>query len=221
MHFDTFLFDMDGTLTASGEGIVRSVAYALEQTGYPEKDMSKLQVFIGPPLIEMFMEYTGMSRDKALEALSWYRKRYETVGIFENRPYEGILPLLKGLKEKGAILAVASSKPEAYIIPVLERFGLRPYFDYVVGATLDEKRTRKDQVIEDALRQLGLKASPQRALMIGDREHDALGAAVHGVPCALVGYGYGGRQELLDAKPLAILDTVEALNAYLTACLQD
>ncbi|MCD8368913.1 MAG: HAD hydrolase-like protein, partial [Clostridiales bacterium] len=176
------LFDLDGTLTESGEGIIKSVQYALEKMGKPETDTAKLRVFIGPPLIEQFMEYSGMSRNEAEKALLYYRERYEAIGIFENRPYPGIEEMLKILKEKGYILSVASSKPEFYVIKILEHFHIRNYFDEVVGATMDEKRTDKAAVIAEAWNRLKLSENTKSVFMVGDKEHDIIGARKNRIP---------------------------------------
>ncbi len=209
------LFDLDGTLTESGEGIIKSVQYALEKMGKPETDTAKLRVFIGPPLIEQFMEYSGMSRNEAEKALLYYRERYEAIGIFENRPYPGIEDMLKILKEKGYILSVASSKPEFYVIKILEHFHIRNYFDEVVGATMDEKRTDKAAVIAEAWNRLKLSQNRKSVFMVGDKEHDIIGARKNRVPCIAVSYGYGTMQELLQEKPFRIVHSVHELQKVL------
>ncbi|MCD8121639.1 MAG: HAD hydrolase-like protein [Clostridiales bacterium] len=209
------LFDLDGTLTESGEGIIKSVQYALEKMGKPETDTAKLRVFIGPPLIEQFMEYSGMSRNEAEKALLYYRERYEAIGIFENRPYPGIEDMLKILKEKGYILSVASSKPEFYVIKILEHFHIRNYFDEVVGATMDEKRTDKAAVIAEAWNRLKLSQNRKSVFMVGDKEHDIIGARKNRVPCIAVSYGYGTMQELLQEKPFRMVHSVHELQEVL------
>ncbi|MCC8161574.1 MAG: HAD family hydrolase [Lachnospiraceae bacterium] len=209
------LFDLDGTLTESGEGITKSVQYALEKMGKPEADAAKLRVFIGPPLIEQFMEYSGMSRTEAEEAVVYYRERYATIGIFENRPYPGIEEMLKILKEKGNTLVVASSKPEFYVLKILEHFHIRDYFDEVVGATMDEKRTGKADVIAEALTRLKSGEKRENIVMVGDKEHDIIGARKNGIPCIAVSYGYGTMQELLSEKPFRIVRSVDELQEVL------
>ena len=113
--YRAILFDLDGTLTQSGEGITKSVQYALEKLGKPEPDLKKLEVFVGPPLLQQFMKYAGLDEETAVKAVEYYRERYTDVGIFENRPYPGVEEMLEGLKRKGYILAVASSKPERFV----------------------------------------------------------------------------------------------------------
>ena len=130
MEYQALLFDLDGTLTASGEGITKCVQYALEKLNKKElaQDLKKLEVFVGPPLLEQFMAYAGLSEEEAEEAVKYYRERYLPVGIFENKPYEGIEEVLKKLKEKGYILAVASSKPDSMVKTVLNHFSLMRIF---------------------------------------------------------------------------------------------
>ncbi len=209
------LFDLDGTLTESGEGIIKSVQYALEKMGKPETDAAKLRVFVGPPLIEQFMEHSGMSRSEAEKAVVYYRERYEAAGIFENRPYPGIEEMLRTLKEKGNTLAVASSKPEFYVLKILEHFHIRSYFEEVVGATMDEKRTEKADVIAEALTRLNAGEKRENIVMVGDKEHDIIGARENGIPCIAVSYGYGTMQELLQEKPFRIVHSVDELQEVL------
>lgn len=211
----TVLFDLDGTLTESGEGITKSVQYALEKMGKPEPDLQKLRVFVGPPLTEQFMTYADMSREEAERAVFYYRERYSATGIFENRPYPGIPEMLGALKEKGFLLAVASSKNEESVYLVLEHFALKQYFDEAVGSFMDGRRSRKADVIEEALRRLNKRGGTAQALMVGDKEHDVIGAREAGISCVAVTYGYGTLEELEAAKPLKIVHTVEKLQEYL------
>ena len=178
------LFDLDGTLTESGEGIIRSVQYALEKMGKPETDVQKLRSFIGPPLIP-------------------------------HRPYPGIPEMLQTLTDRGYVLSVASSKPEHYVRQILEHFGLTPFFHEIVGATMDEKRTEKADVIEEALKRLGLSDQRDRAIMVGDKEHDVLGAQKAGIPCVAVTYGYGSEKELGQVSPWRLVSSVAELGEYL------
>ena len=126
--YKVILFDLDGTLTESGEGITKSVQYALDKLGKPEPDLEKLKVFVGPPLMEQFMKYADVDEETAKQAVVYYRERYTVKGIFENRPYEGVEELLDTLKSRGYILAVASSKPENFVKQILDYFNLTQYF---------------------------------------------------------------------------------------------
>ena len=202
--FDLILFDLDGTLTESGIGITRSVAYALRKHGIEETDQAKLDLFVGPPLIDSFMRFYGFSKEQAVQAVADYREYYAVTGIFENRVYDGVETMLQTLRNAGKTCVLATSKPEHYAVQILEHFGLMPYFSCVAGATMDEKRTGKADVIAYALEQTGRE---QAAVMVGDRRHDIEGAAVHGLPAIGVLYGYGSREELEQAGAAYLAET--------------
>ena len=205
--YDTILFDLDGTITESGIGITRSVAYALKKHGITETDQNKLDRFVGPPLIDSFMRFYGFSAEQARQAVEDYREYYAVTGIFENRVYDGVVELLQALKAAGKRCVLATSKPEHYAVQILEYFHLAEYFDFVAGATMDEKRTNKADVIAYALEQTGVA----HVIMVGDREHDVLGAKAHGLPCIGVLYGYGSREELESAGATHIVETAEEI----------
>ena len=209
--YKAIFFDLDGTLTASGEGITKSVQYALEKLGKPEEDLDKLRVFIGPPLMEQFMKYADVDETEARRAVEYYRERYAVKGIFENRPYDGVENLLRELKGRGYILAVASSKPEYYVTKILDYFNLSSYFEVVVGSEMNGARTSKTEVIEEALKRLNMSDRRKEVLMVGDKEHDVLGARAAGLACVAVGYGYGTKEELTAAQPLKIVASIEEL----------
>ncbi len=205
--YKAILFDLDGTLTESGEGITKSVQYALEKLGKPVPPLEELRVFVGPPLMEQFMKYADLDEEGARLAVKYYRERYSTVGIFENRPYPGVEEMLAELRAKGYSLAVASSKPERFVLQILEHFQLSDYFDEIVGSEMDGRRTSKTEVIEEALARLNLSEHREQVVMVGDKEHDVLGARACKIPCIAVSYGYGTEEELLEAKPLKIVDS--------------
>ena len=207
--YKAILFDLDGTLTESGEGITKSVQYALEKLGKPEEDLDALKVFVGPPLMEQFMKYADLDEETARRAVEIYRERYSTIGIFENRPYPGVAHMLEELKKKGYVLAVASSKPEYFVKKILAHFELEEYFEEAVGSEMNGSRTNKTEVIEETLRRLHLENHRDKVLMVGDKEHDILGARKAGVECLAVSYGYGTMEELTEAKPLQIADSAE------------
>ena len=209
--YKAIFFDLDGTLTESGEGITKSVQYALEKLGKPEEDLDKLRVFIGPPLMEQFMKYADVDETEARRAVGYYRERYAVKGIFENRPYDGVENLLRELKGRGYILAVASSKPEYYVTKILDYFNLSSYFEVVVGSEMNGARTSKTEVIEEALKRLNMSDRRKEVLMVGDKEHDVLGARAAGLACVAVGYGYGTKEELTAAQPLKIVASIEEL----------
>lgn len=209
--YKAILFDLDGTLTESGEGITKSVQYALEKLGKPAPSLDELRVFVGPPLMEQFMKYAELDEETARQAVSYYRERYSTIGIFENRVYDGVREMLAGLIEKGYLLAVASSKPECYVLQILEHFGLKQYFTEIVGSEMNGARTGKSAVIEETLRRLGLEEHREQVLMVGDREHDVLGARSSGMECIAVTYGYANPGELALADPLKIVNSPEEI----------
>lgn len=205
--YKAILFDLDGTLTDSGEGITKCVQYALEKVGKPEPDREKLRCFVGPPLMEQFMSYAGISQAEAQLAVEYYRERYAPIGIFENSVYEGVETMLAELKRKGYLLGVASSKPEHFVLQVLDHFHLAHFFDQIAGSEMDGSRTKKSQVIEEVLRRFQLEKHREQVLMVGDKEHDVQGAREAGLECIAVSYGYGTREELVGAEPMKIVDS--------------
>lgn len=206
--YDIILFDLDGTLTESGIGITRSVAHSLRKFGIEESDQAKLDRFVGPPLIDSYMRYYGFSREQAVQAVEYYREYYAVTGIFENRVYDGVEAMLKALKAAGKTCVLATSKPEHYAMQILDHFGLASYFDCVAGATMDEKRTHKADVIAYALEKNGKTGT---AVMVGDRKHDILGAKAHDLDSIGVLYGYGSREELETAGATYLAETAEEI----------
>ena len=208
----TILFDLDGTLTDSGEGIINCAILALEHFQLPVPDRETLRVFVGPPLHETFMRF-GVPADKAAEAVAVYRSRYVPIGMFENAPYEGIRELLEALKSQSHKLYVATSKPEWMAQEILKKFELDSYFDLICGATMDTSRTEKSQVIAYLLEQAG---GAENAVMVGDTKFDVLGAAAHNIPTVGVAWGYGEVAEMEQAGAAAIVYTMEQLLEYLS-----
>ncbi len=203
----TVLFDLDGTLTDSGEGIINCAALALEHFGLPVPSREEMRVFVGPPLYESFQRF-GVHADRTEEAIRVYRSRYIPTGMFENTPYPGIRDLLDTLKKEGCTLYVATSKPEEMSVAILERFGLAPYFDRICGASTDTSRSTKDAVIAYLLEQSGAK---EDMVMVGDTKYDVLGAKAHGIPAIGVSWGYGSVEEMVQAGAIGIADTMEEL----------
>lgn len=208
------LFDLDGTLTNPQEGITKCVQHALRAFGIEEPDLEKLIPFIGPPLIQSFMEFYNMSEEDARKAVAVYRERFSTVGLFENFPYPGIADMLAELKAQGKILAVASSKPTVYVRRILEKFELAPYFDVIEGSNLDGTRVDKKEVIAEVLSQLD-NPSADDLLMIGDRKFDVIGARETGFGCVGVRFGFAAPDELEQSGAVYIADTVRDLHRYL------
>lgn len=207
----TILFDLDGTLTDSGEGIINCAILALEHFGCPIPSREALRVFVGPPLHESFVRH-GVPADKADEAVAIYRSRYIPIGKYENTPYPGIRELLQTLKDEGHTLYVATSKPEQMSVDILEHFDLAKYFDRICGASMDTSRSSKEAVIEYLIRQNG---RADNMVMVGDTKFDVIGAKHHGIPAIGVSWGYGQVQEMVDAGAAAIADTMEQLLALL------
>lgn len=209
------LFDLDGTLTDPKEGITKSVQHALRHFGIEIADPDTLTPYIGPPLIPSFMEFHGLTRRQAEEALVVYRERFSTVGLFENEVLDGIPEMLRALKEKGFFLAVASSKPEEYVLRILEHFDLLQYFDEVVGASMDEKRSAKTDIIKEALRRMGRTSGDRDILMIGDRKHDVEGAKLCGLDSLGVYTGFAPPGELEEAGATYVFHTVGEMADFL------
>ena len=232
------LFDLDGTLTESGLGITKSVQYALRKFGIEEPDLEKLRVFVGPPLIEMFQTYAGLDKEQAKQGVVYYREYFQKKGIFENALYHGVTEMLAELKKKGFSLGIASSKPEPYVLQIADYFDIKKYFDVIVGSTMSETRTKKAEVIEEALARYAdavisnftasertnaegpaeenerlsvLKKLRDETVMVGDKSHDILGAREAGIRCIGVLYGYGTKEEIDGASPFAVAETVDEL----------
>ena len=207
----TILFDLDGTLTDSGEGIINCVIYALERFGLPIPERDSLRYFVGPPLHESFIKQ-GVPAHRAEEAVAVYRERYVPTGMFENTPYPGVRELLEALKAEGHTLYVASSKPEWMCVEILKHFDLAKYFTMICGATMDASRTNKEAVIEYLIQENG---RADNMIMVGDTKFDVLGAKVHGIPCIGVSWGYGLVSEMQEAGALSVADTMAELQELL------
>lgn len=199
-------FDLDGTLTDSQEGITKAVAYALQHFGIEIKDLKQLTPFIGPPLQDSFIKYFDFTEEQAKEGIKIFREYYDVTGKFENRVYDGIHEALQRLQEAGKVLAVATSKPEKVAKQVLDHFDLTKYFEVICGADLEAKRERKAQVIQYALKELGI-TDVTEVVMVGDREHDVIGAKKCGIDTIGVLFGFGSREELEESGAVAVAET--------------
>jgi len=197
-------FDLDGTISDSAPGIVNSVVYALEHMGTEVPDREKLKKFVGPPLAESFSQYIGYSPEQTEQAVKYFREYFEAKGIIENTMYPGFQELLKKLCDSGYISVVATSKPEPFARTILQRYGIDGFFQYIAGSTIDETRTKKDEVIAYALETCNIIDKSQ-VVMVGDRYHDVIGAAKNGLDCIGVLYGYGDRPELEEAGAIAVV----------------
>lgn len=187
------LFDLDGTLTDPFLGITKAVAYSLQSFGIEVESLDALKKFIGPPLDVSFQEYYGMDEEQSLEAVKKYREYFGEKGLFENEVYDGIPEFLERLLEKGKTLYVCTSKPRFYADQIMKHFHLDQYFQGIYGSELDGTRKNKKDVIAYCLHQENIKA--QDCLMVGDRQHDVIGAHENDMLCAGVLYGYGDHQE--------------------------
>ena len=203
----TILFDLDGTLTDSGEGIINCAILALEHFGLPVPDREAMRVFVGPPLQDTFVKF-GVAPEDADKAVEVYRSRYTTIGKFENFPYPGVRQLLETLRSHGHKLYVATSKPEAMSIEILEKFDLARFFDRICGATLDRSRSKKEDVIAYLLAQTD---ATENVIMVGDTAFDVIGAAAHGISTIGVSWGYGAVEEMVSAGAVAIARNIDEL----------
>lgn len=215
------LFDLDGTLTDPGIGITNSVMYALKTFGIIEHDRTKLYPFIGPPLLNSFMEFYGFDEPKAEEAVTRYREYYRDKGIYENLVYNGIQELLKRLKAEGEIILLATSKPEPFAKQILTHFDLMQYFSIAAGSDFEQTRNTKSKVIAYALDMYAqtsgdnIPALKERAIMIGDRSYDIEGAKENSIFSVGALWGYGSKEELEKAGADGVIETPEELFRYL------
>lgn len=209
---DLILFDLDGTLLDSKEGITKSVQYALKKLGVEISDRRELVKFIGPPLQESFENFYQVD---GLKGIEYYRECF--VGqqkMLENEIYPGVVELLEKLKEKKKKLVVATSKPTVYSKTILEHFRLAPYFEEIQGSELDLSLIEKEDVIRVVLEQYS-SVSKDRIVMIGDRKHDILGAKINRIDNIGVLYGYGSKEELQTAGAEKIVNTALELEMLL------
>lgn len=191
------IFDLDGTLTDPMIGITKSVQYALRRYGIEEPDLRKLTPFIGPPLTDSFQKYYSFSPAQAREAVLVYREYFTERGIFENEEISGIREMLNGLRASGKQLFVATSKPELFARRIIRHFQMEDYFLFVGGADMEETRVKKGDVIRYVMEEK--KITAETAVMVGDREHDIIGAKENGLESIGVLFGYGSREELEEA----------------------
>lgn len=212
--YQTILFDLDGTLTNPALGITNSLAYALEKFNIEVTDKKELYRFIGPPLQDSFENFYHFSKEDSLKAVDFYRDYFRHKGLYENEVYQGIPDLLERLKAQGKKLLVATSKPEEFARQILKHFELFDYFDLVAGASMDGSRRLKGDVIAHALTSAQV-SDLSAAIMIGDREHDIIGAKKNGLDAIGVLYGFENREELKKAGATYIATNVEELQGRL------
>lgn len=210
---DVIFFDLDGTLTDSKEGIFQSLQYALHFMGINEQDEKKLSLFLGPPLMRSFMKFYQMSEAEANIALTKYREKFSTEGIYQLSMYPGIEEMLCHIKERGMTVCLSTSKPLKYAEQILKRLRIDRYFDFLGGATMDESRTAKKDVIRYVMEQNGF--DKERILMVGDRENDVLGAFQNCIAVLGVLYGYGSKKELEKAGCRFFAESVQDVENFI------
>lgn len=225
-RFSYILFDLDGTLSASGEGITRSLAIALDSFGIHETSKEVLESFIGPPLNTQLKDVYGVSDDEALAIIQTFRKRYETIGYKECHLYPDVPDMLHALAKENGCLAVASSKPEPFVLKILDLFSLRPFFTVICGSGMEEETDgtassgQKSRIIKKTLALLAKEKGTSvndiaaSALMVGDRFYDIDSAKDNRIASAGVTWGYGAKDELAGADFVA--DTAAELISYIT-----
>ncbi len=212
-RYHNIIFDLDGTLTDSADGVINSVHYALQKIGI-NADSADLKSFIGPPLQRSFREKYGFNEEKVQEAISYFREYYREKGIYENRLYPGVGELLEKLAGKGKKIYLATSKATPFAETVLRYFQIDHYFEAVSGATLDGSRVEKKDVLAHLV-ELSGNLYPQESVMVGDRKHDVIGARDHGLDTVAVTYGYGSVEELSGEKPTYLVYSVKELTDLL------
>ena len=211
------LLDLDGTLTDPQEGITRCIQHALARLGRPVPEQDQLLGCIGPPLHTSFVHLLDGDEALADQAVGLYRERFADVGLYENALYPGILPALDRLREQGARLCLATSKPTVYARRIVSHFGLDSRLDGVFGSELDGTRTDKADLLAWLIDRLGLRRDA--TIMIGDRKHDMIGARANRIHPIGVTWGYGSREELLQAGAARLLEERQALGRLLAPVL--
>ena len=209
--YQTILFDFDGTVFDTGEGIMKSVQYAAESFGYHEPELEALRCFVGPPLRGQFMKRYGVDAGTAEQMVAKYRERYSVQGLNECSVYPGVPELVRELRAMGRNVAIATGKPTAFTRSILERAGYGGLFDRVLGSEFDGTRSQKREVIAELLDGYGHEG----AVMIGDRDNDVLGARACSIPCIGVAWGYAEPGELLGAGAISLVETVDELKKLL------
>jgi phosphoglycolate phosphatase len=205
------LFDLDGTVSDSATGILAALRHAFDVNGLPRLDARTERGLLGPPFYESLPPLIGA--DRLDDVVTAYRERYATT-MYDTSAFAGVPELLEALHDDGRRLAVATSKPEHYAVPIVEHLGVAGWFETIGGDGLDGSLHTKALVIGEVLHRLG-DPDPNDVVMVGDREHDVLGAREHGIDCIAVRWGYATPGELERSAPVGIVDTTEQLAARL------
>ena len=206
------IFDLDGTLSDSKEGITKSVQYALGKVGIIEENLSDLEHFVGPPMVEQYMNSYGMSEEKAFETLKYYRERYTPIGIYETRRYPGVLEILKAIKSKGLKIGMATSKPEPMAEEVAKYLEINDYFDVICGADLHGPIQSKEAVLNKVFKVTGW--NQEESVLVGDTRYDVEGANKVGIDCVGVTWGTGTKEEMIDEGAIKTFDDYESVINY-------
>ena len=194
--YSCILFDLDGTIADSAPGITASLAWVFEQLGKPIPTPAELLEYVGPPILDSFRDLAKWTPEESARALEIYREHYLEHGVYDSTSFDGIGDVLRAIHESPIPMSLATSKPEIPATLILEHFGFARFFDIITGASADEVRSAKKDVVEEALRRLAASgADISRPVLVGDRKHDVEGGAEHGVPTIFVRWGYGSPAE--------------------------
>jgi phosphoglycolate phosphatase len=214
MAYSAILFDLDGTIVDSAPGITATLASTFEAMGLPIPTPSELVAYVGPPILDSFRDRAGFTTEEAQRALEIYRPQYLETGVYNATVYDGVPAVLRAIHAAGIPLSLATSKPELPATLILEHFGLAAQFDIITGASADEVRSAKADVVAEALVRLAaIGADLSNPVMVGDREHDVHGAAAHGIPTIFVEWGYGSPAEQVGT--IASVSTAQELQRLL------
>ncbi len=208
MKYKAIFFDLDGTLTNPETGIINCIRYAAEHYGVTIDRVARRK-YIGPPLVDSFIELLGPDVQQAEDAVAKYRERFAPIGLYENEIYDGVPETLEKLKDMGYVLCTASSKPQKFVDTILEHFDIKKYFDFVGGASMDGKISKKEDVINHVLQETGFTAD--QVLMVGDRMFDLIGAKEFGMDAVGVLYGFGSYEELNAYENIGLIDNISRL----------
>ena len=213
------IFDLDGTLTKSGPGVMKDISYMCEKMGIEIPSEDVLKSFIGPPLMTHIMDVFGMDKEQAEKGVKIFRERYEADGIFDNSVYDGIIELLEKLQADGYTISIATSKPEPMAKMVTEHFGLDRFFGFWKGASSDNSRSDKSDIIECVINGCGFADCKEKAVMVGDRKYDAMGAKLCGIGFMGAGWGYAPKGELEEYSPIGIASSPMELYEIISSTL--
>ncbi|MEX1378348.1 MAG: HAD hydrolase-like protein [Eubacteriales bacterium] len=220
MNYRYILFDLDGTIIDSKNGVITAAKFALDKMGVPETKIVDLDRMIGPPLKSSFVDFFGLKDEFADAAVKYFREFYREKAIFDYEVYDGMLDVLNMLKREGYILALATSKPTVFAKRILERSNMLHLFDSIIGANLDDSNSDKAHIISQVIDELNIYNLDQ-AVMIGDRKYDIYGANAVGIRSIGVLYSYGTFEEMQEAGASYVVNTVEELGNLLYSLKSD